>query len=77
MIISFCPLIFRPAASSSDPSTDPGLLLLLLTFSPLLQAGHHLLFLLLLQPRCMLGGWSTGAPDSLEPPRDDRDDGNL
>ncbi len=68
---------FRPPASTSHPSTDLGLFLLLLTVSPLLQTGHHFLFFLLLQPRCMLGRWPTGTPSSLEPPGRDCNDRNL
>lgn len=59
---------FRPPASASHPCTDLGLFLLLLTFSPLLQTGHHFLLFLLLQPRCMLGRRPTGSPSTLKPP---------
>lgn len=67
---------FRPPASSSDPSTDPGLFLLL-TLSPLLQTGHHFLLFLLLQSRCLLGRWPTGSPGPLKPPRCNFDNRNL
>lgn len=68
---------FRPPASSSDPGSDLGLILLLLTFSPLLQTGHHFIFVFFLQPGCMLGRWPTGASNSLKPPGRDCDDRNL
>lgn len=67
---------FRPPASPSHSSTDPRLILIL-TFSSLLQTGHHFLFFLLIQPRCMLGRWPPGAPCPVKPPWRVCNNGNL
>lgn len=69
--------LFRPPASSSHSSTDLGLFILFLAFSSLLQTGHYFLFFLLLQPRCMLGRWTSGSPSTHKPSGGNCSDRNL
>lgn len=76
-ILLICSLLSRRSPTpSSDPGADFGFCPLL-AFSSLLQTDHHFLFILLIQPRCMLGRWPTGAPSSLQPPRRSGDGRNL